>query len=307
MSRDKSKNKKNKVKLEKNTESNKDKKAKVEVKPFKIRNVLKNAYLLLAHNKKAIFKITGIYGLIYFFLVQSFTAPVSATGIKNSFLAAFQNQIHATFNTFSYVVSSNTTDSSSQTSPIFQIILIIIFSLAIIYAFRKMYKNEEIKVKEVIYNSMYPLIPFLIVLIIILIQLLPMDLSLAFYSIITSGGILSNIVELLIFGILFISLILFSLYLVSNSIIALYIVTLSNMTPLASLRSAKQLIKGRRPKVVISLLILPLLLVALAAAVLLPLILFIPAIASWVYIIMLIFALPLVHSYLYSLYRELIK
>jgi len=102
-------------------------------------------------------------------------------------------------------------------------------------------------------------------------------------------------------------LILFSLYLVSNSIIALYIVTLSNMTPLASLRSAKQLIKGRRPKVVISLLILPLLLVALAAAVLLPLILFIPAIASWVYIIMLIFALPLVHSYLYSLYRELIK
>jgi len=134
-----------------------------------------------------------------------------------------------------------------------------------------------------------------------------MDLSLAFYSIITSGGILSNIVELLIFGILFISLILFSLYLVSNSIIALYIVTLSNMTPLASLRSAKQLIKGRRPKVVISLLILPLLLVALAAAVLLPLILFIPAIASWVYIIMLIFALPLVHSYLYSLYRELIK
>jgi hypothetical protein len=79
------------------------------------------------------------------------------------------------------------------------------------------------------------------------------------------------------------------------------------MTPLNSLRSAKQLVVGRRFSVILTILLLPVILLLVAVVVLIPLIMLIPALASWTYFILLIIALPIVHSYLYSLYRELIK
>ena len=278
-----------------------------EVTPIKVRNVLKSTWSLLANNKKIIAKLSLIYGIIYIVLVQALSAPLSAVSIKDTFLSAFENQLTASFNTFSYILSNNTTNSSNATSGIYQVVLILLFSLVFIYVFRKAFKKQNTTVKESIYQSMYPLIPYLVVLFIILLELIPMDLGLALYSLITSAGIINNIVEQIIFSILLVGFISLSLYLLSNSIVSLYIVTLKDMTPLNSLRSAKQLVVGRRFSVILTILLLPVILLLVAVVVLIPLIMLIPALASWTYFILLIIALPIVHSYLYSLYRELIK
>ena len=296
----------NKPKAEE-AKTKKSKLSRGEVRPIKVRNVLKSTWSLLANNKKIIAKLSLIYGIIYIVLVQALSAPLSAVSIKDTFLSAFENQLTASFNTFSYILSNNTTNSSNATSGIYQVVLILLFSLVFIYVFRKAFKKQNTTVKESMYQSMYPLIPYLVVLFIILLELIPMDLGLVLYSLVTSGGIINNIVEQIIFSILLVGFIGFSLYLLSNSIVSLYIVTLKDMTPLNSLRSAKQLVVGRRFSVILTILLLPVILLLVAVVVLIPLIMLIPALASWTYFILLIIALPIVHSYLYSLYRELIK
>jgi len=296
----------NKPKVEE-AKTKKTKVSKGEVRPIKVRNVLKSTWSLLANNKKIIAKLSLIYGIIYIVLVQALSAPLSAVSIKDTFLSAFENQLTASFNTFSYILSNNTTNSSNATSGIYQVVLILLFSLVFIYVFRKAFKKQNTTVKESMYQSMYPLIPYLVVLFIILLELIPMDIGLVLYSLVTSGGIINNIVEQIIFSILLVGFVGFSLYLLSNSIVSLYIVTLKDMTPLNSLRSAKQLVVGRRFSVILTILLLPVILLLVAVVVLIPLIMLIPALASWTYFILLIIALPIVHSYLYSLYRELIK
>jgi hypothetical protein len=296
----------NKPKVEE-AKTKKTKVSKGEVRPIKVRNVLKSTWSLLANNKKIIAKLSLIYGIIYIVLVQALSAPLSAVSIKDTFLSAFENQLTASFNTFSYILSNNTTNSSNATSGIYQVVLILLFSLVFIYVFRKAFKKQNTTVKESMYQSMYPLIPYLVVLFIILLELIPMDIGLVLYSLVTSGGIINNIVEQIIFSILLVGFVGFSLYLLSNSIVSLYIVTLKDMTPLNSLRSAKQLVMGRRFSVILTILLLPVILLLVAGVVLIPLIMLIPALASWTYFILLIIALPIIHSYLYSLYRELIK
>ena len=296
----------NKPKVEE-AKTKKSKLSRGEVTPIKVRNVLKSTWSLLANNKKIIAKLSLIYGIIYIVLVQALSAPLSAVSIKDTFLSAFENQLTASFNTFSYILSNNTTNSSNATSGIYQVVLILLFSLVFIYVFRKAFKKQNTTVKESMYQSMYPLIPYLVVLFIILLELIPMDIGLVLYSLVTSGGIINNIVEQIIFSILLVGFVGFSLYLLSNSIVSLYIVTLKDMTPLNSLRSAKQLVMGRRFSVILTILLLPVILLLVAGGVLIPLIMLIPALASWTYFILLIIALPIIHSYLYSLYRELIK
>jgi hypothetical protein len=290
-----------------NIKTAKNKKDNSQVSPIKIRNVIKSSWSLLSNNKKIIAKVSLIYGLIYIVLVQALSAPVSAVSIKSSFISAFENQLTASLNTFSYILSNNTTNSSNASSGIYQVILILLFSLVFIYVFRKAFKKEKSSLKESFYQSMYPLVPFLIVLFIILLELIPMDIGLALYSIVSSGGIINNALEQAVIVLLLVGFISLSLYLLSNSIVSLYIVTLKDMTPLNSLRSAKQLVVGRRFSVILSLLVLPLIFLLVTGSILLPLIMLVPALASWTYFIILILALPLVHAYLYSLYRELIK
>jgi hypothetical protein len=58
-----------------------------------------------------------------------------------------------------------------------QTILLIIESLVIIWALRHLFAGEQIKVKQAYYNSTAPLIPFLIVLFVILLQVLPLVVS----------------------------------------------------------------------------------------------------------------------------------
>jgi hypothetical protein len=285
----------------------KEKKVKAQVSSIKVRNVLRSTWNLLVNNKMLISKISLIYGLIYILLVQALSAPLSAVSIKKTFVGAFESQLTASVNTFSYILSNNITNSSNASSGIYQVVLILLFSLVFIYVFRKAFKKEKSSLKESFYQSMYPLVPFLIVLFIILLELIPMDIGLALYSVVTSGGIINNALEQAIIVLLLVGFISLSLYLLSNSIVSLYIVTLKGMTPLNSLRSAKQLVVGRRFSVILSILVLPLILLLITGSILLPLILLIPALASWTYFIILILALPLVHAYLYSLYRELIK
>ena len=93
---------------------------------------------------------------------------------------------------------------------------------------------------------------------------------------------------------------------ISSSIFALYIVTLPDMTPLKALRSARQLVRHRRWTVLRKILFLPILLIVVAAIVMLPIIIWTPPLAQWIFFVLTMFAIAAVHAYAYALYRELL-
>lgn len=93
---------------------------------------------------------------------------------------------------------------------------------------------------------------------------------------------------------------------ITASVFALYIATLPDMTPLRAYRSARQLVYGRRLLIWRKFLFLPAALLVLAAVIEVPFILFITPLAVWTFFIVGVVALPVVHGYLYSLYREML-
>ena len=149
---------------------------------------------------------------------------------------------------------------------------------------------------------MYPLVPFILVFLVIMLQIVPFTVVAYMYTVVgaTSG------LEILLWGSVLLMLAVLTFYMLCSSIFALYIACLPGMQPVAALRSARQLVRYRRWAVTYRILFLPTVLFLASAVVLIPIILFITPAAVWVFFVMLMFMLPITHGYMYRLYRELL-
>lgn len=216
------------------------------------------------------------------------------------------NPLGTALSGFSDLVASGGT-SASPTGSALQTALIIIVSLVIIWALRHLLAGKKIGIKQAYYSSMAPLIPFLLILLVIVVQLLPILLGIPIVStvlaaIFVDGGTLSAV----IFMIAAAGLLGWSLYMISSSVFAVYIVTLPDMHPRQALRSAKNLAAFRRWAIMRRLIFLPIITLIAMAVVVVPLILWATFLVVPVFLALSVFSLLFAHTYLYSLYRELI-
>jgi hypothetical protein len=78
------------------------------------------------------------------------------------------------------------------------------------------------------------------------------------------------------------------------------------MTPMKALRSARELVRYRRWTVLRKVLWLPFVLLLAAALIMVPIIIWLTALAQWIFFLLTMFAVAAVHAYLYGLYRELL-
>ncbi|HEX5798415.1 MAG TPA: hypothetical protein VFX79_03590, partial [Candidatus Saccharimonadales bacterium] len=177
---------------------------------------------------------------------------------------------------------------------------------AIIWSIRQVLAGERIRFRQAFYEGMYPIIPFLLVLFVLGLQLIPATIGSFLLTTVISGGLAVTFVEQFIWWVLFGLLTLLSLYMLLSSIFALYIVTLPGMAPLKALRSARGLVLNRRVSIGLRLLGLPALGIFVYVAVLLPAIIAIPVLAVPIFALLSSFGLFFVHSYIYNLYRELL-
>lgn len=252
--------------------------------------------------------ITLIYGLLSIILVRGVGGGLNLGEIKSSLQNGLNGQyseLTAGTVLFGYLLGS-LGGSASPTGGTYQTLLIIIMSLVIIWALRQVVAGHAIKARDAFYNGTYPLVQFVLVLIVISLQLIPLLLGSWLYSAVINNNIAVSSIEKFLFFIIFLLLALLSLYMISSSIFALYIVTLPNMTPIKSLRSARALVKHRRWLVLRKILFLPIAILVLGAIVMIPLILLLTPIAQWLFFALSMFVLVVVHSYMYSLYRELL-
>jgi hypothetical protein len=153
---------------------------------------------------------------------------------------------------------------------------------------------------------MYPIVPFILVLCVIGLQLLPLVIGTGLYSLVASNGIAVG-GEIIFWIVLAIALTVLSLYWLCSSLFALYIVTLPDMTPLKALRSARELVRNRRAQVIRKVLWLPLVLFVVAGLIMLPIILWLTPLAQWIFFLLTMFSVVAIHTYMYILYRELLN
>ncbi len=200
----------------------------------------------------------------------------------------------------------NSGNTNSSTAGTYQVLFLLIGSLAIIWTLRQVHAGKPVRARDSYYRGIYPLIPFILVLAVIGIQLLPFIVGAFLYSTVVSGGIAVLAVEKVAWAFVFFLLALLSLYMICSSFFALYIATLPDMTPMKALRSARQLVLYRRWSVMRKLLFLPVVLLMGASILMLPVVLFLAPAAVWIFFALGMIGLAIFHSYMYLLYRALL-
>ena len=153
---------------------------------------------------------------------------------------------------------------------------------------------------------MYTLIPFIFVLLVIGVQLIPALIGNMLYSTVLTNGLATTPIEQVLWFMIFVLLLLLSAYMLASSLFGLYIVTLPDMTPLKALRSARQLVLHRRVSVLLRIVSLPLIMLSFALIIFVPLLIIATVIAQPLFIIFSSFAFLVTHTYMYFLYRSLL-
>jgi hypothetical protein len=287
-------------------------KAASERRPARLPNVLKLTRIAadtLWQHKELLVGITLVYGLLNLVLVQGLAGHTDVKSLKDSLNQAFTGHLGSVGSSLSVfaVLVSSAGNGSSQTAGAYQLFLGLITSLAVIWALRQLLAGKKIRIRDAYYKGMHPLIPFIFVLLVIGLQLIPLLIGSTLYSLVVSNGIAIGFAEKAFWALLYLVLAGVSFYLLSSSLFALYIVTLPDMTPMKALRSARELVRSRRWAVLRKIFWLPVVLLAVAALIMVPIIIFLTALAQWIFFLLTMLALVTVHTYMYGLYRELLN
>lgn len=269
--------------------------------------LLKRSFAILRANKRIFVGIILIQLLLSIIFVYSVGSLTSFSDLRYDVEQAFGDDL-GRFGTAAALLGYLTGSLSSVegAASVYQLAVTLITSLAIIWALRQLSAGHSIGIRDSYYKGMYPLIPFLLVLVVIGIQLIPAILGIFVYSTVTANELAVTTVERLMWLLLLILMLLLSAYMILSSIFALYIATLPEMTPLRALRSARGLVLNRRVAVALRLAVLMIVLIVVSIVVMLPVVLFVPVIAQLVFLLISGLGLFYIHSYLYGLYRALL-
>lgn len=263
----------------------------------------------LWQHKRLFIGITLVYGLLDVILVQGLSGGTDVSTLKHTLSQASAGHFAGLGSGFRIfvVLLGSAGSSSSAAASVYQMFLVLIASLAVIWALRQVVAGSMVRVRDAFYRGMYPLVPFILVILTIILQLVPLLAGAAVYSLVINNGVAVSLVEKLAWSTVYLLLALWSLYMISSSLFALYVVTLPDMAPRKALRSARELVRHRRWTVLRKILCLPIILLIVAAVIMLPVIAWLTPLARWLFFLLTTFSLAAVHAYMYTLYRELLN
>jgi hypothetical protein len=249
--------------------------------------------LTLWRYKQIILGVVVVYGILNIVLVQGLANNADISNVKSELTKGFHgNATSAITSVASFIVLVGSSGNGSSST--------------IIWSLRQSLAGVRVGIRDAYYKGMYPLVPFVLVLLTIGLQLLPLLIGATLYTIVMTNGIAVLLIEKIAWTGLFVVFAGISMYFVSSSVFALYVVTLPDMTPLKALRSARELVRYRRWTILLRVLFLPVLLLLAAAIIMVPIITLLTPLTKWMIFLLSMIAIAVVHSYMYSLYRELL-
>ena len=143
------------------------------------------------------------------------------------------------------------TGSISQTltevQQLYSVIIVLLGWLTSVWLLRNLLAGHKVKLRDGLYNAGSPILSTFLVALLLLVQMLPFALALFGYSAaVTTGLLASGGVAAMLFWIAAVLLSVISLYLMTSTVFALIIVTLPGMYPFKAIKTAGDLVVGRR-------------------------------------------------------------
>ncbi|HWT40870.1 MAG TPA: hypothetical protein VN081_06435, partial [Dongiaceae bacterium] len=156
---------------------------------------------------------------------------------------------------------------------IFAVLLFLMLWLTVVWLLRNLLAGHKVRMRDGLYSSGSPLFATMVIVFVVLLQLLPIGIAMIGYAAANSSGLLAGGVEAMLFWVGASLLGVLSLYWITSSLFAMVMVTLPGMYPWRALRTAGDIVFGRRIKLLLRWLWMLLAIAALWAVVLIPFIL----------------------------------
>lgn len=216
------------------------------------------------------------------------------------------------------VFSTNYTTQSTDAQQIFSVLIFLMTWLTTVWLLRNILAGHRVKLRDGLYNSSAPLLSMALIALLVAVQLIPVAIAFIGYNAALNSGLLAGGVASMLFWLGAGLLAVLSLYWITSSLFAMVIVTLPGMYPYQAIKTAGDIVLGRRIKLLLRWLWMALVVVVATLVVMIPIILldmFLkdawPAIQS-VPIVPVAFVVWLavmtiwVSSYVYMLYRKVV-
>lgn len=174
----------------------------------------------------------------------------------------------------STITTGGLSGESSEAATAFGVLIFLIVWLTTIFLLRHRLAKHKVKLRDGLYNAMTPLISTFLVFVVAVIQCVPIFILVIVYSAAVQTEFLATPFYALVFFIFATLMILLSGYLLSSSLMAFVAVSAPGLYPMKALRTASDLMMGRRVKFIIRLIALVITLALVWVIVMLPLIVF---------------------------------
>lgn len=217
------------------------------------------------------------------------------------------------------VASSGVSTESTEGQQIFSVLLFLMAWLTTVWLLRNLIAGHKVKLRDGLYNSGAPLFAMIIVTLFVAIQLIPIAVAAIGYTAATSTGLLAaGGAGAMLFWIGAALLTVLSLYWITSSLFAMIIVTIPGMYPYQAIRTAGDIMLGRRIKILLRWLWMSLMVVLAWAIVMIPIILIDMGLKSLWPVIAWLPIVPIVtltmaaattiwvSAYVYLLYRKVV-
>jgi hypothetical protein len=155
---------------------------------------------------------------------------------------------------FTTAISGGLNTTPTEGQQVYGALISLMTWLTTVWLLRNILAGQKVRLRDGLYSSGAPILSTFLVGLVVLVQLLPLALALIGYSAAQSSGLLAGGVEAMLFWAAAGLLALLSVYWATSTIIALVVVTLPGMYPYQAIKTAGDLVIGRRTRILMRLL-----------------------------------------------------
>lgn len=219
---------------------------------------------------------------------------------------------------FVSTISGGINNNLTEVQQVYAGLIILMTWLTTVWLLRSILAGQKVKLRDGLYNASSPLLSMMLVSILLIAQLIPVAIVVLGYSAANMTGVLAGGVEAMLFWIAAGLLSMVSLYWITSTFIALIVVTLPGMYPMQAIRTAGDIVIGRRIRILLRMLWMVLGVAVAWVIIMIPIILFDTWLkdtwtaTEWVPIVPIALlslgALSVIwiSSYIYLLYRRIV-
>lgn len=229
--------------------------------------------------KKAFIWLAVVYAVLTTILVgigSQETYNSLASTLQDTGAQIFQGnlgQIGQAALLFVSIGSSGLNSSPTEAQQIYIVFLGLLVWLTTVWLLRGLLAGHKVKMRDGLYSAGAPIIATFLVVMVLILQLIPIGIAAIGYASAQSTGLLGGGVAAMLFWFVAGLLTIMSLYWITSTFFALIIVTLPGMYPMKALKTAGDMVVGRRLRILLRLLWMAGAIVVAGAGVFIPIIL----------------------------------